>query len=141
MNWHVFCYGNTIVTEISAFFLIYGKTSGETSHPDIVPDYEPINITSNWKDPSYYLPFFQETNLLVGLTSFNFTNGFSFNIYPSTLLFASTIGNLMAENITFGFLSIKRRNCLTETPFYEKFTNMCYEVCPMGFYGMNLPIQ
>lgn len=119
--------------------LFYDITLGEATQ-DLFLDYTPITATNNIRNPVNLL-FFSSVNLLVGASSFHYTNGFSYNIEPTTLDLTVPTSGVILTNMTLSFWSFRKRNCIATTPYYEKLSNLCYDVCPMGFFAVNTPTK
>ena len=67
------------------------------------------------------------------MRQFKFTAGFSFSIDPATLTLSIPTAGATFTSITFSFWSFRKRTCNSTTPYFEKNTNLCYDVCPAGY--------
>jgi hypothetical protein len=135
--WNATCFGSTTVTKIAAYLLFYDITIGEETG-DITIDYQLITRTNNLRD-AVSLPHFDSANLLVGVSSFHFVNGFSYNIDPSTLELTLPTADASLATISLSLWSLRKRVCIASTPFYEQSSNLCYDSCPTGFLPVNAP--
>jgi hypothetical protein len=61
-----------------------------------------------------------------GLTTFSFFSDISNN----EIVVTSNISSYFGINFKYSFISILSKYCDYATPYYEPFTQMCYDVCP-----------
>ena len=125
--------GSTQVTYIVAYILIFDITLGEQTQT-LFLDYQPLIGFNNTLN-SFSLVFFDKTNILVGIGQFSFTSGFSFNLIMDnlTLTVPSSGSGAYFTSVSFSFWSFRERSCNAATPYYEKISNLCYDICPSGF--------
>ena len=135
--WNATCFGSTTVSEIAASLLFYDNTIQEKTG-DILIDYRSITGNNNLRDP-VSLQSADAATVLVGVSSFHFVNGFSYNIDQSTLELTLPTADTFLASINFSFWSLRKRNCAASTPYFEKNSNLCYDSCPTGFLLADTP--
>lgn len=117
----------THIFDLTSYILVVDRTNAESGYEFFMDE---LYIGGHNNTPIYQTPvFYNVTNMHAGLTSGSFSL-LAFNFDKASFLL-STVGNYSFINISVW--SYRERTCPALQPYYELRSNLCYDVCPMGF--------
>jgi hypothetical protein len=113
-------FDQTQIQDLGYSYFTFGTLIGKNS------DYSPFTFDS--------LPFFP-SNCMVGLQTFNITGQGSLNFTTTIGPTTTIVGSTQFIYMSFNYFTFKYRSCPSGIPYFLDSEQLCYDVCPDGYYA------